>query len=346
MKKLYRLCAALMCLAMLLSFAACSQSAEESEPPVESSSTPAPTPVESTEIDPDAEAAPVRVAALKGPTGMGMSFLMKADENGETAQDYEFTLSADPSEVNAAFIKGDYDIAAVPINVAAVLSQKTGNVKLAAVNTLGVLYLLENGDSIQSFGDLAGKTIQATGQASTPEYVLNYLLEQNGIADSVTVEYLTEHSELASLMAAGESTLGMLPEPNVTVVTTKNPDVRVALDLTAEWESVAGTQLIQGCIIVSAAFAEENPDAVEVFLDEYARSVENVNSDHAAAAELIAEYGIVESAAIAEKAIDNCNIFCLTGVELRESADAMFAVLYEADPSSLGGALPDESIYF
>ncbi|HIW16423.1 MAG TPA: phosphate/phosphite/phosphonate ABC transporter substrate-binding protein, partial [Firmicutes bacterium] len=190
MKKLYRALALVFTAAMLLSFAACSQSESpaSSEPPVESSSTPAPveTPEVSSDVDETEEdAAPIRVAALNGPTGMGMSFLMSADENGETAQDYEFTLSGDPSAVNAAFINGDYDIAAVPINVAAVLYQKTGNVKLLAVNTLGVLYVLENGDSIQRIDDLAGRTVMATGQASTPEYVLSYLLEQNGLADSV-----------------------------------------------------------------------------------------------------------------------------------------------------------------
>ena len=351
MKKLYRALALVFTAAMLLSFAACSQSESpaSSEPPVESSSTPAP--VETPEVSSDVEeteedAAPIRVAALNGPTGMGMSFLMSADENGETAQDYEFTLSGDPSAVNAAFINGDYDIAAVPINVAAVLYQKTGNVKLLAVNTLGVLYVLENGDSIQRIDDLAGKTVMATGQASTPEYVLSYLLEQNGLADSVEVQYLTEHSELASLMAAGECTLGMLPEPNVTVVTTKNPDVRVALDLTEEWEKTTGVQLVQGCIIASAQFAGENPGAVDIFLDEYAQSVENVNSDPAAAAQLISQYGIVESAETAEKAIPNCNIVCLTGDELRASADAMFNVLFEANPQSIGGAIPGEDIYY
>ena len=333
MKKLYRALALVFTAAMLLSFAACSQSESpaSSEPPVESSSTPAPveTPEVSSDVDETEEdAAPIRVAALNGPTGMGMSFLMSADENGETAQDYEFTLSGDPSAVNAAFINGDYDIAAVPINVAAVLYQKTGNVKLLAVNTLGVLYVLENGDSIQRIDDLAGKTVMATGQASTPEYVLSYLLEQNGLADSVEVQYLTEHSELASLMAAGECTLGMLPEPNVTVVTT------------------TGVQLVQGCIIASAQFAEENPGAVDIFLDEYAQSVENVNSDPAAAAQLISQYGIVESAETAEKAIPNCNIVCLTGDELRASADAMFNVLFEANPQSIGGAIPGEDIYY
>ncbi|MGI6028881.1 MAG: ABC transporter substrate-binding protein [Candidatus Heteroscillospira sp.] len=343
MKNLYRIGACILALTMLLALAACGgQTAPESEAPVQSSSTPEPTPTPESTPEP----VHVNVAALKGPTGMGMSFLMSASDKGETANDYSFTLTGAPNEVSGAVINGDVDIAAVPLNLAAVLSAKTGNVKILAVNTLGVLYVLENGDSVQSMADLSGKTIQATGQGSTPEYVLSYLLEQNGLTDSVTVEYLTEHSELAASMASGMSALGMLPEPNVTVVTTKNPDVRVALDLTEEWYNVTGTQLVQGCIVVRSDFAEENPEAVEIFLDEYAESVENVNSDTAAAAELIAQYGIVESAAIAEKAIPNCNIVCITGDELRESADAMFEVLFEANPKSVGGAVPGEEIYY
>ena len=343
MRKLYQLCACVLTLALLLSMGACSSTKpEESTPVVETSSTPEPAPEQTAAV----ERGTISVAALKGPTGMGMSFLMKANEDGGTEQDYDFTLSGAPDEVTAAFINGDLDIAAVPINLAAVLAAKTGNVKLLAVNTLGVLYILENGDSVHALEDLSGKTLLATGQGSTPEYILSYLLEKSGVADSVEVQYLTEHSELAALMASGSCTLGMLPEPNVTVVTTKNPDVHVAVDLTAAWDELVGTPLVQGCIIARADLAESDPEAIEIFLDEYAQSVDEVNSDHAAAAELIAEYGIVESAAIAEKAIENCNIVCLTGDELRASADAMFQVLFEANPKSIGGAVPGDEIYF
>ncbi|MGE4352752.1 MAG: ABC transporter substrate-binding protein [Oscillospiraceae bacterium] len=349
MKKLYQIFAfalVLIMAVMLTGLVGC-YNAQETAAPTQASATPEPTPVQSTSTpEPTPEPVPINIAALKGPTGMGMSFLMQASENGKTQNTYDFTLSGAPDDVVSKFISGEVDVAAVPINLAAVLMAKTDNVKILAVNTLGVLYILENGDTIHSVADLAGKTIEATGQAATPEYILSYILQKNGIADSVTVEYLTEHSELAALMASGDVTLGMLPEPNVTVVMSKNPDVRVALNLTDEWEAVTGTQLVQGCIIARADFAEENHDALQVFLDEYAQSVENVNTDHAAAAELIAKYGIVESAAVAEKAIDNCNIVCMTGDEMKESADAMFAVLFEANPKSIGGAIPDESIYF
>ncbi len=344
MKKLFT---GLLAVCMLLSLVGCAgtQQSTGSAAPAEPSSTPVPATPTPTPT-PTPEIVQVNVAALKGPTGMGMSALMEAAEQGKTANDYTFTLSGAPDEVSAAVVSGAVDIAAVPINLAAVLSAKTGNVKLLAVNTLGVLYILEKGDSVQSIGDLAGKKLLATGQASTPEYILSYILEKNGLTDSVEVEYLTEHSELAALMASGEAELGMLPQPNVTVVTVKNPEVRVALDLTEEWNAVTGTELVQGCIIVRADFAEAHPEAVEAFLKEYAESVETVNADHAAAAELISKFGIVENAAIAEKAIEKCHIVCLTGDALRQSADAMFRVLFEANPKSVGGALPDESIYY
>lgn len=344
MKKLYQILSTVLALAMLMSFVGCSGGSDTpvqtpgsgGTKPVESSSTPIPSP----------EPVHVNIAALKGPTGMGMSYLMKSAENGETNNDYSVFLSGAPDEVSGKFINGELDIAAVPINLAAVLASKTDNVQILAVNTLGVLYVLENGDSVQSIYDLDGKKLFATGQASTPEYVLSYLLEQNDLTDAVEVEYLTEHSELATLMAAGECDLGMMPEPNVTVVTTKNTDVRVALDLTNEWYNVTGTQLVQGCIIARADFVQENPEAINIFLDEYAQSVDYVNNDHTGAAQLIAEYGIVASAEIAEKAIENCNIVCLTGDEMYQSADAMYSVLFEANPKSIGGAIPGPDIYY
>ena len=349
MNKLYRLFSFALAIAlilMLMGLVGCYKAPEVSTP-VQNTATPEPTPVESTPVP---EITPtsinINIAALKGPTGMGISFLMQDSENGQTHNSYNVSLSGAPDEVTSKFISGEVDVAAVPLNLAAVLAAKTGNVKILAVNTLGVLYVLENGNTINSVKDLAGKTIKATGQGATPEYVLNYILERNEIADSVNVEYLAEHSELAALMASGDVSLGMLPEPNVSVVMAKNADVRIALDLSDEWQAISGTQLVQGCIIVRADFAEQNHDALKVFLDEYAQSVENVNKDHAAAAQLIAKYGIVESAAIAEKAIENCNIVCITGDDLKQSADAMFAVLFEANPKSVGGAVPDESIYF
>ncbi len=307
---------------------------------------PTPAPIESAAPEAPKTGTLLRVATLKGPTGMGMSCLMEANENAGTANTYAFTVAAAPADVTTAFINGDVDVAAVPINLAAVLAAKTDNVRLLAINTLGVLYVLENGDTVNSLSDLSGKTIQATGQGSTPEYILNYLLESAGVSDDVTVEYLGEHSELAALMASGQSTLGMLPEPNVTVAMTKNPDLRVALDLTAEWEAATGAKLVQGCIIARADFAEENAGALSVFLDEYADSVDRVNADPAAAAELIAKFGIVDSAAIAETAIPNCNMVCITGSDMVDLSNAMFNVLFQANPASIGGAIPDAKIYF
>jgi len=216
---------------------------------------------------------------------------------------------------------------------------------MLAVNTLGVLYVLEAGEEIQAIGDLAGKTLYATGQASTPEYMLSHILTQNGLSESVTVEYLAEHSELAALAAAGEVSLAMLPEPNVTATMLKNPDLRVALNLTEEWNKISDTEPVQGCIIARRAFVEENPEAVSDFLVQYADSTAFVNESPKEAAALIEKHGIMASAAAAEKAIPNCNIVCLTGTEMQAAASAMLQVLFEANPKSVGGAMPGDDLY-
>ncbi len=285
---------------------------------------------------------PINITALKGPTGMGMAMLMQE----EYAGDYSITLSSAPDEVTAAFISGDTDIAAVPINLASVLYNKLeGDVVLLAVNTLGVLYVLEAGDTVNSLADLAGKTLYATGQGSTPEYILNYLLEANGMTDQVTVEYYTEHSELATLMAAGDVTLGMLPEPNVSAVLVKNDAVHVALDLTEEWNSVSDTALVQGCIIAKRSYYEANTAAVESFLTDYAASAEYVNTNVDEAATLMETYGILASAAIAKQAIPKCNIVCMQGEDAQAAASGMLKVLFNANPKSVGGALPGDDFY-
>lgn len=295
-----------------------------------------------------AEDAPINVLALKGPTGIGMVQMM--DQNDGT---YAFALAGAPDEAVAAVASGSADIAAVPTNLAATLYNKTnGNVQLLALNTLGVLHILEAGESIQSVEDLAGRTLYATGQGSTPEYVLNYILSQYGLTDQVTVEYKAEHSELATLAAAGEVDLVMLPEPNVTSVLMNNADFREALDVTelfgqaAEKAGQGGTVLSMGCVIVRRDFAEQNPEAVSAFMDAYAASVAFVNADVEAASALVEAQGILPKAAVAARAIPNCHIVFIEGEEMKAQIEPFFQMLYDANPASVGGALPGEDFYY
>ena len=335
-----RLIALAMSAVMMLSLTACAGGSEASSSAPEGSSAVA------------EERAAVRVGGLKGPTAMGMVKLMEEDAAGTTANDYEFTLAGSADEINPLLIKGELDIAAVPTNVASVLYNKTeGQVEILALNTLGVLYVVENGNTIQSVEDLRGKTIYSTGKGATPEYALNYILGENGLAagTDVTVEYKSEHSELASLLAAGQADLAVLPQPFVTSVLAKNPDVRIALNLTEEWDKVTedGSKLTMGALVVRKDFAESNPEAVRNFLKEYQASTQYVtdeaNLDDAAA--LIEQYGII-SAAVAKQALPYCNIVCITGEEMRTAAEGFLSILAKANPQSVGGTLPAEDFYY
>jgi len=286
-----------------------------------------------------APAEPVNIAALKGPTGMGISYLMDDTEK------YNVELQDAPDVVVGKFVSGEIDIAAVPINLAATLYNKTeGNVVMLNLDTLGVLYIVENGETIQSFADLAGKTIYASGEGSTPQFVLDYLLAENGLTDQVTVNYVGEHTALAAMSASGEAPIALLPEPFVSSVLVKNPDARVALDLNEAWEAASGTKLVMGVYIASRTFYDEHPDEVKAFLADYAASVEKVNTS-SDAAQKIADLGIVGSAAIAEIAIPRSYIVSITGDEMKSAAAAMLNVLYTANPASVGGTLPGDDLY-
>ncbi len=282
---------------------------------------------------------PVNIAALKGPTGMGISFMMDDIER------YNIELQDAPDVVVGKFVSGEIDIAAVPINLAAILYNKTGgNVVMLNLDTLGVLYIVENGDSVHSLSDLAGKTVYASGEGASPQYVMDYLLAQNGLTDQVDVEYVGEHTALAAMVASGEAEIALLPEPFVSAVTVKNPDTRVALDLNEAWESASGTKLVIGVYIVSRTFYNEHPSQVENFLKDYAASVELVNTS-ADAAQKIADLGIVGSAEIAERAIPRSYVVSITGDEMKSAASAMLDVLFAANPASVGGALPGDDLY-
>lgn len=293
-----------------------------------------------------AEKATVRVGSLKGPTSMGLVQLMNAEE---TANNYEFTVEATADAITPALIRGEMDIALVPANLASVLYNKTeGAVQVAAINTLGVLYVLENGETIQSAADLKGKKIFSTGKGTTPEYALNYILRGNGIdpENDVEIEFLSEAAEVASALAADTASLAVLPQPFVTSVLMQNENVRVALSLTDEWDKIGdGSAMITGVAVVRKEFAENNPEAVQAFLTEYAASTAYTNDNPAEAAEWIVELGIVGKAPIAEKAIPNCNIVCITGEEMQTKVSGYLGALYEQDPAAVGGNLPAEDFY-
>lgn len=292
----------------------------------------------------------IEIAGLKGPTGFGMVKLIADAEAGTLANDYRFTIAGAPDELTAKIINGELDIAAVPTNLAAVLYNKTqGNVQILAVNTLGTLYVVTKGTEIGSLADLKGKTVYSTGQGAMPEYVLNYLLEQNGLsAHDVTVEYLSEHSELATKLMASEEMIAVLPQPFVTQVTMKDPNVKVAVDLTDEWNRVTNGEslLSMGCVIVNKAFAEANPDAVDAFCAEYEASIAYTNDHPAEAAQLIEKYELLANAAMAEKAIPACHTTYIAGDELKEKLTGLYEVLYAANPASVGGKLPDDAFYY
>lgn len=335
MKKFTRILSLLLCLAMVLGFAACTVKPDGGET--------------TTEETVPADSTPINITALKGPTGMGMAKLI-SDKNAQ----YNISIASAATEIAPLIIKGEADIAACPLNLAAAIYKKTGGkVKMIAVNTLGVLSILENGENIKSVADLKGKKIGATGQSATPEYVLNYILEANGIDPKKDVEitYYTDHAELATLMATGKIDIAMLPEPNVTTVMAKNSSVRKALDLTEEWEKATAakgekTSLAQGCLIVRTEFLEAHPNAVKAFLAEYKKSVDFVNGNTEKAAQMIADAGIVPNAQIAAKALPNCNIVYMTGDEMAKTAKANFDVLFKADPKSVGGAVPADDFYY
>lgn len=289
----------------------------------------------------------VDVITLAGPTGMSMAKLMDDAEKKETELSYNFTVASAPDQVSPEVIKGNFDIAAVPVNLASVLYNKTkGEVQVVGINTLGVLYILENGNTIQNVEDLRGKTIYATGQGSNPEYVLRYILSKNGIDPDkdVTIEFLAEHAELATKMKIKDVAIGMLPEPQVSAAT-MGSDVRIALNLSEEWSKVSAYELVQGCIIVRKGFAQDYPDALKTFLDEYDASVRFTKENVEEASVLIEKAGIVPKAAIAKKALPNCNICLVMGKDMTNSVKEMLHVLYEANPTSVGGKLPAEDFY-
>ena len=333
MKKILSLTALLLCLTLV--FASCGGTAEETT--ADNSAT------EETTLS--AEKPVINIGLLKGPTGMGAAMLLDADEKGTSQADYNLTLAGAPDVLQASLINEELDMAALPTNVASVLYAKTqGKVQILAVNTLGVIYLMSNNESISSVADLKGKTILSAGKGTTTEYVLNYILSESGLKDDVTVEYASEHAEVITKAIADNYEVILLPEPFVTQMKGKDAGYKVAIDLTKEWKTLDGGELTMGCIAVRKAFAEENPEAVKAFINDYTASVNAVNADPEAAGTVIEKFDIAK-AAIASKAVPNCNIVVMTGDALKTNVSAYLTVLHSSNPQAVGGALPDDAFY-
>lgn len=287
----------------------------------------------------------LRVAVLNGTTGWGAAPLISRVKSGESKLNAKIETYTDASLVSPLIINGDADIAAVPTNLAAVLYNKTGGgVRVLAVNTLGVLYLIEDGSTVSSLSDLAGKTVYLPGQGSNPEFILRALVDGAGV-ENVTFDYTySSPDELATALATGKAALGVLPEPKVTAVTSKKETLRVALDFTEEWKKQTSAPLVQGCIIVREDFLKEHTALVEKFLEEYKNSVEYVNSNPDEAAAMIAEAGLAGNAAAAKAALPRCNITYLDGDGMRTALNGFWEALFRINPKSIGGKLPDDAL--
>lgn len=331
MKKFIALTLAIFC---LLSFLSCNK--EENEETIHDEAT---TPADFTEI---------RVAVLNGTTGFGIAPLYCDIQNGiHHNMNAKIDFYADATLVAPLIIGGSVDIAAVPTNLAATLYNKTqGSIEVLAVNTLGVLYLIENGQNVNSLSDLEGKTVYLPGSGSNPEFVLKTLLDISGLSNKVTLDYTyATPDELTAALSSGKVALGVLPEPKVTAAMTKNQSLSVALDFTKEWKELTGTELVQGCIVTRKSFIAEHPVAVDNFLKAYEESVNILNSDAEKAATAVVAAGIAANESLVQNALPRCNITYLNGEEMKKALNEFWRALYNCTPTSIGGTLPDNNIF-
>lgn len=346
LKKVFAIILSLM---LIMSLVACGDTAKEPDAPEN------PSPAVSGDNTPDNvpdevanEADTIRIASLKGPTTIGMVKLMDDSDNGLTSINYDVQIFGTADEIVGLLVGGNIDVANVPCNLASVLYKRTEKgIKVLDINTLGVLYVIESGEAVSSVEDLRGKTIYSTGKGTTPEYVLNYILQSNGIdpVNDVTIEYKSEATEVAAMLAEATDAIAVLPQPYVTVAMNQNENLRITLDLTEEWNKIDGTQLVTGVTVVRAEFLEQNPSAVAQFMADYAASVEFVNSNVDEAAALVGGYDIVGEP-VAKKAIPYCNIVLETGDAMKADIQNYLTVLFNSDPTSVGGELPDDEFYY
>ena len=289
----------------------------------------------------------INIGCMKGPTGIGMIKLLSDSDNKKTVHTYNYTIAGTADEISTKLIKGDLDIAAVPCNLASVLYNKTeGEIVTVAINTLGVLYIVEAGDTVKSVGDLKGKTIYSTGQGTTPEYTLRFLLSSAGLDpdNDVDIQYKSEAPEVLATLTKNPDAVAMLPQPYTTVALNSNESFRIALDVTEEWEKINEGTVVTGVLVARRSFIEKNKNAFLAFLDEYKSSTVFANEHIEETASLLESFDIFK-AAIAKKAIPYCNVTYITGDEMKQKALSYLKVIFDENPAAVGGKLEEGMFY-
>ncbi len=292
----------------------------------------------------------ISISVLSGTTGMGIAPLMKSAKDGNEPLNYKITVATSADQISPLIISKSLDIAAVPTNLASVLYNKTnGGIKILAANTKGVLYLVSEDKTIDSIEDLKGKTVHVPGTGTNPEYILRTILKAKGIESEVTIDstYAGPDELTAALTATDKVSVALLPEPKVSAAKAKNANLASVVNITEAWnEATNGAELLQGCIIVRTEFLEQHPAEVAEFLRAYEASVKSVINDPENASKTIAEMGIIPNANLAKVAIPNCNLCYITGDSMADSIAKFYQLLFDLEPKSIGGKLPDANIYY
>ncbi len=344
-KTLTKILALTLCVLMLLPLVA---SCANDEAQGTDTSTPADT-TQAVAKDPDKNLE-MKIYALNGTTALGMAQMIDSVNKKTADMNYNITLHTAADAITGAIVTGECAIAALPTNVAVKLFNKSeGKLQLLALNTLGVLYLIQKGENITSLSDLEGKTVYLPGAGSNPEYITAALIASAGVKNVTldTTSYPSPDALQTAIATDNNISLAVLPEPKVTVATSSNQNLKVALNLTTEWEAVNGKNtLVQGCLVVNTAFAKEHPAEVKKFLEDYSASVDYIKAGSDEAIQMIVDAGILPKAQIAKKALPSCNICYIAGEDMKPVMNTFCEKIFAYDAKSIGGKLPTDTFYY
>lgn len=322
MKIFKRISAAFLALLMLFSLASCADNGGETKPE------------ETTSYVRENK---TKLAVFNGVTSLGVAKLVK-----DRGYAYESSLYTDLSEVENLIKNGGADMAAVPVESAARLFNETkGAVKIIAVNNLGVLHLVTGDESIKTLADLKDKTVYATGKGTAYEHIMNFIFEKNAI--SPKVEYVATEAELVTLAIEGKADICIIPEPYATKVVFENTKMKRVIDLSDEWNKFSEAPLVQGVIVARTEYIEQNPEYIEQFLFQNEISVNFLNENIDAGADMLYNGQYFSTFDLARECVPACNLYFMKGEEMK----AAVKVVYDVLPAELtGGTVSADGICF
>ena len=214
---------------------------------------------------------------------------------------------------------------------------------MASVNVFGNLFITGTNE-ISSLNDLKGKLILTT--AATTIQMVKYVLDGNNIpyeesgevvSGKVALSTVNDASEIIpqikQAVLKGTEIYGVLGEPQVTRAQSLIPEMKITVDLQAEYKKLTSYDgYPQACLVVKEEFAKAFPDYVKELLKKLEGNASYLNSHLDTLPEVFKKYeSSLGNMTFTADTIKRCNVRVELASSVKDSVKEYVKALTKLD---------------